>query len=140
VLRIVDRPFRRITLSLVDIAASEVPARQVRAALAEPFADMEPFELRFGPAIVNVAAIELYLEPSPALTALQARVADAYRSVFPCHEPAPVRKIYRGRSAIAYCTTDFPRRGLGRCPAPHPGPGRRIPRLHDDGRGPCRAR
>lgn len=92
VLRFVDRRFRHVTLSLVNIPAEARFAEDVtrlEAALVERLAGIEPITVRFGPAIVNAVAIELYLQPSPKLAALQACVADAYRAVFPGMLPPP---------------------------------------------------
>jgi hypothetical protein len=114
-LRIVDRAFRHVTLSLVDIPAGAVAAddlARLHRALAGRLVDLEPFVLRCGPAVVNRYAIELYVEPSPELTAVHTRVADAYREVFPAHPAAPVGKTWRGHSAIAYCATSFDDDGL----------------------------
>lgn len=115
VLRFVDRSFRHITLSLVDIPAEDVRAddlARIQQALADRLAGIKPFALWFGPAIVNEVAIELYVQPSPELATLQARIANAYRTVFPGHEPAPIGKSFRGHSAIAYCATNFSDQGL----------------------------
>ncbi|UUV32273.1 2'-5' RNA ligase family protein [Amycolatopsis roodepoortensis] len=128
VLRFVDRPFRHITLSLVDIPADDVCTgvlARLEQELADRLAGFKPFALWFGPAVVNEVAIELYVQPSPHLNALQNRVANAYRTVFPDHDPAPVGKTFRGHSAIAYCATGFPDQGLAgallRTASPHGG-------------------
>ncbi|MBO0881803.1 MAG: hypothetical protein J2P17_15975 [Mycobacterium sp.] len=125
VLRLVDRPYRHITLSLVNIPAERVSRADVgrlQVALAERLAELEPFPVRCGPALVNTVAVELYVGPSAELTDLQARVANAYRAVFPGHDPAPVGRPWRAHSAIAYATTDLDDTGLAsvllRCPGP----------------------
>lgn len=125
VFRVLPRDVRHVTLTLVDHPAADVPqarVEQLHCAIADRLAHVGPVEIRLGPAIPNTFAIELYIEPSTALTALQALVVEAYRETFPDAAPEPRHKQWRAHTAIGYCTSDFDDTTLASALLRTPGP------------------
>lgn len=88
--------------------------RRLRAALSRNTAHFNPIELRYGPAVVNTVAIELYIEPHAALTALREAVNEAYRQVFDKDSKTQhaTHKVWRAHTALAYCRKEFDNHGL----------------------------
>ncbi|MFC7344496.1 2'-5' RNA ligase family protein [Saccharopolyspora griseoalba] len=114
VLRPVQRAYRHITLINTNVPAETAPAElveQLSARLAVTAAAHLPVQLMLGPAVVNTLAVELYIQPSPALTALRDALATDVAAVL--ERPAePQGKTWRAHSAISYCTAPFDDDGL----------------------------
>lgn len=125
VFRTLPGPQRHVTLTLVERPAAEMSPTEVAQltdAIRWHIADLAPFEMRLGPALVNTSAIELYLEPDPMLVTLWQRLHEAYRTVFPDEEPEPRHAPFRPHTALGYCLHDFRDDGLQRALLRAPGP------------------
>lgn len=123
VLHVLPPPLRHITLAPLDLPAEHVdPCRLQRLTetITARLASTDPVKVVLGPAIVNTVAVELYLVPNPALTALRDHVVAAIHDVVGTEVGSA--RPWRAHSSFAYCHDDFDDTGLQSALLRAPGP------------------